>query len=91
MGTPKKAVAKAGPSAASQPAPTGPAVAAPPATEGPAAAAPCNQLPRGLRVRVRGLTGAPENNGLEARIAGIVPTRLLVVDHFSVSMKKISK
>jgi hypothetical protein len=34
----------------------------------PTSTAPCNQLPVGLKVRVRGLTGAPEHNGLEGTI-----------------------
>jgi len=38
-------------------------------TAGPTAAAPCNQLPLGIRVRVRGLTGAPEHNGAEGAIS----------------------
>lgn len=38
-------------------------------TAGPASASPCNQLPLGIRVRVRGLTGAPEHNGVEGSIS----------------------
>merc|ERR1711924_103210 len=36
---------------------------------GSGAASPCNQLPLGVRVRVRGLTGAPEHNGTEGSIS----------------------
>lgn len=36
---------------------------------GPTASSPCDQLPVGLRVRVRGLKSAPENNGAEGSIA----------------------
>lgn len=37
-------------------------------TTGPTSSTPCNQLPFHTRVRVRGLTGAPEHNGAEGTI-----------------------